>query len=270
MAAHEEPSGHLASFDEPPVAEVAAGIQFRSLFGVRGIALGPLRERWREQYPHVQEMPPLPPQIEASPAGGPVFQLGFGPVPSSRYWFLNEDHTELVQVQNDRLVVNWRRGSKGGAYPRYGAIRGLFADRRADLEAFLAEETLGVLDVVQVELTYINSIPELVNRPADEVLSGLRWPQLDELGRPEQVRASASFVVPEMGVTPVRLYLSVEPGTELDGGPTAFLTVTVRGAAEQGNGDTTLAFLDEAHEHVVRSFTEVTTESMHRTWKRTQ
>lgn len=252
------------------MVEVAAGIQFRSLLGMRGIVLGPLRERWRDRYPHVQEMIPLPPQVEAGPAGGAVFQMGFGPVPSSRYWFLSSDQTELVQVQNDRLVVNWRRGAGAGVYPRYEVIRELFSARLDDLRAFLAEEQFGKAEVVQVELTYINSVPELVSGPVDDVLLGLGWPRLDALGPPEQVRASVSFLVPDVGAGPVRLYLSVEPGADPDGSPTGFFTLTVRGAPVADDVDATVGFLDGAHEHIVRSFARVTTEPMHRKWRRTQ
>jgi uncharacterized protein (TIGR04255 family) len=232
--------------------------------------LGTLRDRWRAQYPHVQEMPPLAAEIEATPAGGAMLQLGFGPVPSSRYWFLNPAQSELVQLQNDRLIVNWRRTAAGDVYPRYSTIRELLGARLADLRAFLAEDRLGSVETIQVELTYINSIPEIVDGPVGDVLVGLGWPRLHTLGAPEQLRAVASFQVPDVGLDPVRLHLSVEPGSDTAGNPTAFLTLSVRGAPITTSDEDLMSFLDAAHEYIVRSFTEVTTEPMHRKWEREQ
>ena len=37
----------LPDFGAPPVVEVALGVQFRILPALRGLALAPLRERWR-------------------------------------------------------------------------------------------------------------------------------------------------------------------------------------------------------------------------------
>lgn len=268
VVASRELGGNPPSFGRPPVVEVAAGVQFRSLFGLRGITLGPLREQWRSRYPQVQEVPPLPPQIEAAPSGAGGVQLSFGPVPSNRWWFLNADDGELVQVQNDRLIVNWGRTPVGSAYPRYGAIRELFSTRFEDLRAFVADEGLGGLEVTQAELTYINSIPEIVRAPSGDVLAGLAWPRPESLGAPEQMRVAASFTLPGVGTPPVRLHMSVEPGADPDGAPTAFLTLTVRGAPADSSEDATLALLDAAHVAIVGSFTEVTTEPMHRRWER--
>ena len=87
-------------FDRPPVVEMALGIQFQPLFGLRGISLSPLREVWRERYPLVEEVPPLPPGVERV-GGQPLgVQLAFGPGPALRYWFMSDDGADLVQLQN--------------------------------------------------------------------------------------------------------------------------------------------------------------------------
>lgn len=79
------------------------------MFGLRPIELGGLRETWRAEYPLVQEQPPLPPQVEAPIAGPPQVQFVVGPALQTRVWFLNEEQTELVQLQPDRLTVTGGR-----------------------------------------------------------------------------------------------------------------------------------------------------------------
>lgn len=84
---------------QPPVVEVAMGVQFHPLLGLRGITLAPLREHWRAAHPRVEEQAPLPPAIEGGPAHGIALQVGFGPVPTVRHMFVSEAGSELVQLQ---------------------------------------------------------------------------------------------------------------------------------------------------------------------------
>ena len=105
----------------------ALGIQFRPLFGLRAVELAGLRERWRPSYPLVQELLPLPPTIEAAGPAPVAFSLG--PAFQSRLWFLDDRQAELVQLQHDRLTVNWRKSTEDTVYPRYAHLRQVFVDR---------------------------------------------------------------------------------------------------------------------------------------------
>lgn len=264
----------LPEFDNPPVLEVALGVQFRTLYGLRTIELSGLREIWRSVYPHVQEQPPLPPALESSQPTLPA-QFMLGPQPS-RTWFLSGDSTELVQIQNDRLILNWRRVS-GRPYPRYQQIRERFLERLHDFRSFLEVQQLGTLSFTQVELTYINGVDVGTDDVfwLGDLLRGA--PRMAaELGSLEQARASWVFVVDGFGRAPVRLYVNAEPGQRppLEAGqaptPSLFLTLMTRGAPADDGIDTSVEFMDAAHEHTVRSFAELTTETMHERWGRTQ
>src|SRR5713101_4129577 len=53
---------HRASgptFERPPITELAIGIQFRTIAGIRAINLAPLRARWQSEYPAIEELPAL-------------------------------------------------------------------------------------------------------------------------------------------------------------------------------------------------------------------
>jgi uncharacterized protein (TIGR04255 family) len=231
-----------------------------------------MREQWRSDYPLVQEQPPLPPQIE-SPTAGPIqVQVVVGPGLQTRLWFLNEEQAELVQLQHDRLTVNWRQIAPATIYPRYPHVRSVFENRFRELEGFVADRNLGVLNVSQVEVTYINAIEPDGSQLGrlDRVLRNWVPPTSNHLGEPEQVRAALVFPVSDMGRPPVRMYVGVDPAQRPDGTPVLFLTMTVRGAPTEESLDGALRFMDQGRSHVVRSFTELTPEPMHRLWERRQ
>ena len=221
----------LPEFDDPPVAEVAVGVQFRPLFGMRGLALAPLRERWRHQYPRTEEQVPLAPAVEGSPTLVPQFQFNVVTLPAARQWFLNDLGTELVQLQPDRLLINWRVGDEPSEYPRYGHMRETFVSRFNDLSQFVAEEKLGELEITQAELTYINVIEAERDELGriDRFLKGWSGANEHHLGEPEQARVTLTFLIPGVGSPPVRLYAEVNPAQKPNGEPVLFFTLTARG-----------------------------------------
>lgn len=262
------PDGDLPNFDAPPVVEVALGAQFRPLFGLRPIELAGLREQWRAEYPLVQEQPPVPPTVETATSGAPTVQFVVGPALQSRVWFLNDDQSELVQLQHDRLTVNWRQ-TTSSAYPRYPRVRTLFEQRFTDLATFVADRNLGTVTVTQVEVTYINAIDATEDQlgSLDRVLRHWQPPTM-HLGSPEQARSTLVFPVPDVGSSPVRMYVAVDPAKRPDGRPVLFLTLTVRGAPTGDDAAEALRFMDQAHAHVVRGFAELTPDAMHAQWGR--
>jgi uncharacterized protein (TIGR04255 family) len=260
----------LPEFDNPPVVEVAVGVQFLPIPDLHGLALAPLRELWRASYPKIQEQPPLAPAIEGSPSFLPQLQLRMVSTPAVRQWFLSDDETELVQVQTDRLLVNWRAGDPPVAYPRYGHMRSTFAQRFTDLMQFVNDEQMGEIGVVQAELSYINVIdvePGELGR-IDRFLEGWSGVSGHHLGEPEQSRVTLAYLINDTGQPPVRLYAEVNPAQRQSGEPVLFFTLTVRGNPGGRGMDESLKFMDEAHAHLVRSFAELTKESMHDAWGR--
>lgn len=258
----------VPTFIEPPVVEMALGAQFRPLFTLRGITLGPLRERWRDAYPRVEEQPPLPPAIEGGLVPGIGLQIGFGPMPNMRHWFLNEAGTELVQLQHDRLIVNWRQADTSSAYPRYDRMRTIFEQRLADLVGFVEQHRLGTLEIVQAEANYINALDVEPRSQGHlgRLLRGWVGTPGHHLGEPEEARVSLAFAVPDLGRPPVRMYVNVDPAQRGDGAPVLFMTLTVRGAPAGVGVAETLQFVDGAHDHLVQSFMELTAEPMHSAW----
>jgi hypothetical protein len=102
------------------------------------------------EYPVVEEQPPLAPVIEG-PTGGPTtVQFVLGPPLMSRLWFLSEDCSSLVQLQPERLVVNWRGLATGSVYARYPQRSQICLDVRLDV----VELALCNLQTAQLTLAY--------------------------------------------------------------------------------------------------------------------
>lgn len=261
----------MADFNEPPVVEMAIGAQFRPVPELRGINLGALRSEWRNLYPVVEEHPPLAPAIESPATPGLEIQFAVRPgLPANRYWFTSADGTHLVQIQSDRLIVNWRGVAPGetSRYPRYPTMRETFNARLTELAAFADQEGLAPPRITQVEVNYINALP-VAHEDQGRLEHVLRsWSGLRDhhLGDPAEGRASMIFEVPGLGTPPVRLFVNVDPAVAPDGSSAWFMTLMVRGAPSGEDVADALEFADGAHEHLVASFMELTTESMHAKW----
>jgi uncharacterized protein (TIGR04255 family) len=262
----------LPDFDKPPVVEMAVGVQFRPLDRLRGLALAPLREAWLHDFPFADEQPALGPSIEGEQQlAQQRLQLGLVALPPVRQWFLSQAKDKVIQVQQDRLFVNWRAGDElPTAYPRYPYMRRFFEQRFTDLTAFTLMAAIGEVEITQAELSYINVIETESDQLGrmDLFLKGWHGTPGHHLGEPEQSRLTLSFPVPGIGQGPVRLYVEVNPARKLNGDPVLFLTLTVRGHPGGKSLAESLKFLDEAHDHLVRSFDELTNDAMHEAWGR--
>src|ERR1700756_213227 len=146
----------LPRFKKPPVSEVVLGIQFPSI--VTPVHLGAYYQKVKDRFPKTQTLPPILPVIETFgtvPLSTAQFAITQGMQP--RIWFLSEDDNYLIQLQSDRLLVNWRAGTKGAPYPHFEAVQQVFLTALDELEALLAQDNVTAA-VNQCELVYINPI----------------------------------------------------------------------------------------------------------------
>ena len=129
----------LPDYKRPPLVEVALAVQFAELQGYRTIHAGLLwAETFRKAYPRVIEQPQLDPIFEvfgphARAAQWQIRQMPGPPVP--RLWFMNEQETELVQIQANWFARNWRKVGEGEDYPRYEKLRERFFAELEEIDA---------------------------------------------------------------------------------------------------------------------------------------
>lgn len=263
-------------FGNPPVTEVVVGIAFKSMAELTIPRLCELwHEKWRPTFPKTQEHPPYLPPIERFnvPSSGPTLSLELLDRPASRLWFVTQDDQELIQVQREWFACNWRKVSPGDTYDRWPARRKAFSGYLNDLETFVTQEKLGRITATQCEVTYVNHIP-----------IGEGWDRLGELSKvlrvvaplngtfppePEQMQLSMAFAITDERKTRVgRLHVTAQPAIRKeDRKPMIILNLTARGRPEDESNGGILTFLDRGRDWIVRTFKEITTEQMHKTWR---
>jgi uncharacterized protein (TIGR04255 family) len=195
--------------------------------------------------------------------------------PTPRLWFLNEEGTELIQVQQDRFIHNWRKVGKGEKYPRYERIRESFSRELATFRDYVSRESLGELVINQCEVTYINHIVagEGWERHGQvgEVLSLWREQAQDSfLPEPEEANVRARYVIGEQDEKPIgRLHVEFQPVWRTsDQKPMYVLKLTARGAPKGEGLDGAFNFLDIGRIWIVKGFAAITTSRMHSVWRR--
>src|SRR6266566_1973662 len=143
-----EAKAGLPEYESPPVIEVVLSVQFESMDDMHAPQLGLLWSQFRKDFPRVEQHPPIPSVVETfgqTLSARPGFQIEMSELPFPflpRLWFLNESGTELVQVQQDRFIHNWRKTDSGQQYPRYEYIRGRFNSELQLFSSFLEAEKL--------------------------------------------------------------------------------------------------------------------------------
>jgi uncharacterized protein (TIGR04255 family) len=271
-----KPGKLLPDYQKPPVIEVVSGIMFEPLKGLAAPYLGILWQKLQSKYPRCREVAPLLPVIErfdeAAPAEG--FPFGGG-LPVPRTWFETADGNGLIQVQRDRFLHNWKKEREEDQYPHYDYVISNFRECLTIFEEFLKENQLGAIAPLQYELTYINHI-----------LQGEGWTALSDLRKvfpdfawrtseqrflpvPEAINWQTSFVLPEKSG---RLHASIRLGKRrTDRRETFLFELTARGIIADKSRSAMWSWFDFAHEWIVRGFTDLTGEDLHKTiWRRTR
>ena len=268
----------LPDFRKPPLAETVLSLQFEPVAGLTTAHIGLLWERLRKQLPVIEEHPPLPAMFEKFelPSPAPVEVTFEERPPMPRVWFLNQAGSELIQVQADRFIHNWRKMEGIDPYPRYEPIRDKFRDEVAVLQAFLRDEKLGDLAVNQCEITYVNhiescSVWERHGELEKVFVMFSRLRSASFLPEPEDVALRMRFVIPDTSGKPVgRLHAVVQPAWKRsDNSPILTLSLTARGAPIGEGVDGAFSFFDLGRKWIVKGFADLTTPEMQRMWERT-
>jgi uncharacterized protein (TIGR04255 family) len=264
----------LADFDNPPVVETVLSAQFERLAAMRTVHLGLFWRKVQMRFPKAEDRPVLAPMFERFPepstAGGRIRFEAIEIPKLPRLWLLNNPETEMIQIQDDRFIKNWRKAGEEDPYPHYEpVIKPAFERDFQDFQSFLREEGLGEVKVNQCEVTYVNHL-----------VSGEGWQQLGEIdrlftfckptaipvpGTAEDYRVQIRFPIPNEDGKPIgRLHVDVQPAVRAgDGRPMYVVNLTARGQYGEGFG-----FFDIGRQWIVKSFEQLTTDHMHRIWRK--
>ena len=192
--------------------------------------------------------------------------------PPMRWWYLDDKNGRLIQLQRDVFFHNWRKLSPEHPYPHYQQTREMFEAAWRRFLDFLKKEELGLPNVFQCQIDYINHIEKgqgwdsLDDLPRITPLAGRM--RSDFLGTPDVVVMNTRHVIPpEKG----RLHMTLQPAIRnSDQTELLQLQLTARGHPASNETADILSWLDLGHEWVVRGFADLTTPEMHKIWGRTQ
>jgi uncharacterized protein (TIGR04255 family) len=211
----------LPDFTDPPLNEVILSVQFATLSNLKSGHIGLLWERLRSQYPSFSEQAPLPTLFETFGVlsqAPPLMQVQtFLTPPLPRYWFERPGFPDLLQIQHDRILHNWRQQSDNSRiYPRYESVKKAFEEEISLLQRWLADESIGEVRANQCEVTYMNIISLPEGAAHDTSLAGITpmWHAKFTETPPsnlERVRIETAFLFSQDGKPAGRVYATFTP-----------------------------------------------------------
>jgi uncharacterized protein (TIGR04255 family) len=269
----------LPEFRTPPLTEVALGAQFDVIPGFLTPHVGLVWQRFREDFPLLEEQAPSPPVFETfgpNPLFVPGMSFQFVTAPETpRVFFINPTRSELLQIQKDRFFHNWRKIGPVDQYPRFEPMLETFKTGFATFKEAILSEGLGPVIPNQCEVTYINQMPV----PSDGSLSDLTDDlfgqhtgslAMENLGKPEDLRFLLRYVMRDADGKPIgRLIASAEPARRIDGQTIVQLTLTARGRPITPDESGIVDFLNKGRSSVVKGFAHLTGPKMHKIWEKT-
>lgn len=189
----------------------------------------------------------------------------------ARSWFLDQTKNQLIQIQSDRFIRNWRQLDGTEPYPRFPPLLQKFEDEWDGFGRFLAEENIGAISLNQCELTYVNHIERGAGwqefSELDKVFSLFRAAKQSAfLPAPEVANWGARYNLPEGRG---RLHVQLNPVfRSRDLKLVLAFTLIARGAPADNTTKEVLAWFNLGHEWIVRAFDELTDPHMHQIWKK--
>lgn len=261
----------LPEFDQPPLVEVALTAGFPPQLGLRQAHLGVIWAAFRDEYPIVQDHPPLDPMTVPS---GPGFTINITSAPPlHRSWFLSPGGDKLIQIQADRFVANWRI-TPDRDYPRFRELFPAFADAYGEFVAAVADVDLPHGDVAATEVVYVNWIdaeaPSAFYRPAAEWVHEDPEPHIVQTDHRSLLTVDVAHQGVHEGEVQAQLTQAPAPaGHRHAGKPGWILQLTHRSFIDPTSELPATAYW-HGRNAIVRTFTALTTPHFHQTWRRTR
>jgi uncharacterized protein (TIGR04255 family) len=260
------------NFRKPPVVEVVCGVLFDVPQPLRAAHVGLFWSTVRDQFPATEDASVVLPMTERD--AGP--QIGDIPTagdlqPLRRSWLVSADGRNLIQLQADRFLFNWKRASDEDNYPSYESVIAGFDRHLPAFRQFLIDQQIGEMTITQCELTYVNHIGDangLKVLERQELFPDHRAePRKDRfLPPPDAFNWLSSYRLPnERGRLHVRAQVARKTATlerivQLD--------ITARGAPTNSSPNALREWFDLGHEWITHGFADFTDSKLHQIWER--
>ena len=263
------PIDALPEYGRPPVTEVVLTVQLDDAIGFRSLDLAAVAACWAEDLPDVQERDRLP-RLGTNPDDLEMTLDLAEMHETPRLWLQNESGDHVLQLQQDRIAINWSKNEADEDYPRYETIRAFLVEAWQRLEAKLDDLGLTMPPPSVCQVMYVN-----------ELGASQGWSSSADTAKlisPWDGSMSDHFLPLDRheGLF-MHFHLPGDQGWMNINGRTAdlderifVLTLLSEGWPPSPDLGGVLEFMDLAHEWIVKAFTSVTTEEAHREWRRVQ
>ncbi len=262
-------SNKLPVYKQPPLNEVVSGLFFEKIPTLRTAHFGLLWEKFANDYLTTEDHPIF--GLPSKGASSDIIDIDVLRPP--RVWFVHKDENELIQVQQDWFIYNWRRRKGEDLYPHYEHVIKRLKECFGKFKGFLQEKDIGPAVIKECMLTYINHIPIEEDWGSLQYLHNifvdLRLPSDEErfLPTPLNIAWVREYPLPDAkGSLVAKLNTGIR---RLDNKPVLIFELSARGIGADSSEDALWAWFDLAHEWIVRGFGDLTThEVQHKLWKR--
>ncbi|NPD21735.1 TIGR04255 family protein [Alterinioella nitratireducens] len=252
-------------FKNSPINELVIATYFNPpLFSLRSEHIGLFWSRIRNEFPAIEQQAPV--------GGAEAFEQISGEFfPMPRFWFVAEDKVNLIQLQKNAFMLNWRR--RDAQYPHFAEnLKPAFDKYYRIFEDFACEDVgIDKIEIDLCELTYINTIEacEYWEGPQDtsRVIPSFAMPDagIEASGQPA---FNCTFVyVPSKDL---QLRVSIRNGESTARPATPVLVVEIKATGRLGQVGKSAAdaWFERAHDAIIACFVGITSkEIQQKYWK---
>lgn len=249
-------------FRRPPINEVVCGAAFEDLSVLRAPLISPLFQTFGEEFVKYQERPLLPLALERAQGQPREVQITASDVPPlPRMWLLDESENQVIQIQSNRFLYNWKRVGTEDGYPKFDAVIAKFEKVYSAFVKFMDQLGEGTVVPIQYELQYVNHLPqgEGWETLADlvSVFPDIGWRKSNrKIEPPRLFRWQATFDLPDDSGG---LHVTVKSGTRAtDGSQLLIFDLLARGMATDTSSQMMRDWFELAHDSVVEAFLDLT------------
>lgn len=251
----------IIKFKKPPINEVIISTYFNPpLHGLRNEHIGLFWHSIKDNFPHVSQQVPV---------GGMDIAMGSDIFPMPRYWMIAADDINLLQIQKNAFMFNWRR--RDDEYPHYENLKPVFDKYYSKFQDFILSETeTEHLQIDVCELAYINTIEscDYWSGPGDtkNVIPAFSVPII---GLSPDVEPSYNCVFVYVIADDLQLRVTVRNAQSTRNTEIPVLVLEIRASGRIGSANKSDAdsWFDRGHQAIIDCFVGMTNpEIQHKYW----
>jgi uncharacterized protein (TIGR04255 family) len=266
----------LPDFSNPPIIEAVLGVEFSPIVNWGIPYFGLYWDSIRAEYPRFEVKQPLRtligPKGVVPPADAAFVE--FVETPDVRCWFIDESETRLIQLQQERFIINWRKVRRGSglAYLHYDHNRQTFEQEWLRFNDFLKNQSFETPEAQLCEVTYVNHIERGDGwrsfAELHEVLPILAEFRGDLLSSPEALSVGMQYKIDGGNG---QLTIQIQPAIRHEDMKQVIqLTLIARGRPKSSEVSSLLDWFDLGHEYIAVAFREITSDKMRNLWEGNQ